>query len=47
MMVERFIQWVNTHQHVRWVPMIEIARAFRAKTAAPAGAKMPTGYGTN
>ena len=45
LMIERFIQWVNTHEQVRWVPMIEIARNFRAKNAAPTNARMPKGFG--
>ncbi|KAL5504924.1 hypothetical protein ACEPAH_7587 [Sanghuangporus vaninii] len=42
MMLERFITWVNTHEHVRWVPFIEMARAFRAKQAPVPGATMPS-----
>ena len=41
---ERFITWINTHEHVRWVPMIEMARSFRAKTQPAPGARMPTGF---
>ncbi|KAL5483460.1 hypothetical protein ACEPAI_8691 [Sanghuangporus weigelae] len=44
MMLERFITWINTHEHVKWVPMIEMARSFRAKKAPAAGARMPTGF---
>ncbi|KAI5114869.1 hypothetical protein M0805_004156 [Coniferiporia weirii] len=44
LMLERFIEWVNTHEHVQWVPMIEMARAFRAKTKPAVGARMPTGF---
>ncbi|KII85988.1 hypothetical protein PLICRDRAFT_165594 [Plicaturopsis crispa FD-325 SS-3] len=43
LMLERFIEWVNTHDNVHWVPMIDIAREFRAKQHPPAGAKMPKG----
>ncbi|KZV86906.1 glycoside hydrolase/deacetylase [Exidia glandulosa HHB12029] len=43
LMLEHFIEWVNTHEHVKWVPMIEMSRAFRAKNAPKAGAKMPKG----
>jgi hypothetical protein len=43
MMLERFIEWVNTHEGVEWVPMEEIARDFRERNEAPAGARMPKG----
>lgn len=41
---ERFIEWVNTHENVHWVPMIEMARDFRRKNEPATGAKMPSGY---
>ncbi|KAI0074762.1 glycoside hydrolase/deacetylase [Panus rudis PR-1116 ss-1] len=44
LMLERFIEWVNTHQDVHWVPMIDMANEFRAKRAPVAGAKMPAGF---
>ncbi|PAV17718.1 glycoside hydrolase deacetylase [Pyrrhoderma noxium] len=44
LMLENFIEWINTHEHVRWVPMIEMARAFRAKKAPVQGARMPAGW---
>ncbi|KJA23625.1 hypothetical protein HYPSUDRAFT_39813 [Hypholoma sublateritium FD-334 SS-4] len=44
LMLERFIEWVNTHDNVRWVPMIEMARDFRRKNKPAQGAKMPFGY---
>ncbi|KAI5119225.1 hypothetical protein M0805_002151 [Coniferiporia weirii] len=44
LMLERFIEWVNTHEHVQWVPMIEMARAFRAKNKPTVNARMPTGF---
>ncbi|KAF5370020.1 hypothetical protein D9758_001162 [Tetrapyrgos nigripes] len=44
LMLERFIEWVNTHENVHWVPMIEISNEFRAKNKPAAGAKMPTGF---
>jgi hypothetical protein len=28
---ERFIEWVNEHQNVHWVPFIEMAEDFKAK----------------
>jgi hypothetical protein len=43
LMLERFIEWVNGHDGVEWVPMIEIERDFRARTAVPEGARMPKG----
>ncbi|KAI5453040.1 hypothetical protein NCC49_006568 [Naganishia albida] len=43
LMLERFIEWVNGHDGVEWVPMIEIEKEFRARTAVPEGARMPKG----
>ncbi|KAL7419002.1 hypothetical protein Q5752_006687 [Cryptotrichosporon argae] len=43
LMLERFIEWVNTHDGVEWVPMIEIAKDFRERNPAPTGAAMPRG----
>lgn len=44
LMLERFIEWVNTHDNVQWVPFVEMARAFRAKNQPVPGAKMPAGF---
>ncbi|XP_006461706.1 hypothetical protein AGABI2DRAFT_193101 [Agaricus bisporus var. bisporus H97] len=44
LMLERFIEWVNTHENVHWVPMIDMAREFRAKNKPAVGAKMPRGF---
>jgi len=44
MMLERFIEWVNTHANVEWVPMIEMARSFREKEKPAVGARMPAGF---
>jgi len=44
LMLERFIEWINTHDNIHWVPMINMANEFRAKCNPPAGAKMPTGF---
>jgi len=44
LMLERFIEWINTHEHVRWVPMIEMARSFRSKVKPTDGAIMPKGF---
>uniref|UniRef100_A0A8H8CHA0 NodB homology domain-containing protein n=1 Tax=Psilocybe cubensis TaxID=181762 RepID=A0A8H8CHA0_PSICU len=43
LMLERFIEWVNTHENVHWVPMIEMARDFRKKNSPAPNAKMPVG----
>ncbi|EPQ57262.1 glycoside hydrolase/deacetylase [Gloeophyllum trabeum ATCC 11539] len=43
MMLERFIEWVNTHADVRWVKMHEMADEFRARVKPAAGARMPRG----
>ncbi|EKM56084.1 carbohydrate esterase family 4 protein [Phanerochaete carnosa HHB-10118-sp] len=44
LMLERFIEWVNTHEHVQWVPLIEMSNEFRARCPPPAGARMPAGF---
>ncbi|KAF5379511.1 hypothetical protein D9615_006525 [Tricholomella constricta] len=44
LMLERFIEWVNTHDNVYWVPMIEMAREFRSKNKPSPTAQMPRGY---
>ncbi|TFK82106.1 glycoside hydrolase/deacetylase [Polyporus arcularius HHB13444] len=44
LMLERFIEWVNTHEDVQWVRMIDMANEFRARVAPPAGARMPRGF---
>ncbi|KAH7926010.1 carbohydrate esterase family 4 protein [Leucogyrophana mollusca] len=44
LMLERFIEWVNTHDNVQWVPMYEMARDLRARKDPAPGAKMPKGY---
>ena len=31
LMHEKFIEWVNTHDGVEWVPMYQMARTFREK----------------
>ena len=42
---ERFIEWVNTHEGVQWVRMIDMANEFRSRVAPAANAIMPTGLG--
>ncbi|KAH9884937.1 glycoside hydrolase/deacetylase [Cubamyces lactineus] len=44
LMLERFIEWVNTHEDVQWVRMIDMANEFRARVAPPQGAAMPRGF---
>ncbi|CDO77225.1 hypothetical protein BN946_scf184747.g38 [Trametes cinnabarina] len=44
LMLERFIEWVNTHEDVQWVRMIDMANEFRARVAPPSGAVMPHGF---
>ncbi|KAH9939388.1 glycoside hydrolase/deacetylase [Epithele typhae] len=44
LMLERFIEWVNTHDHVHWVRMADMAADFRARVPPPPGARMPAGY---
>ncbi|TFK94928.1 glycoside hydrolase/deacetylase [Polyporus arcularius HHB13444] len=43
LMLERFIEWVNTHADVQWVRMIDMADEFRARVSPAAGAIMPQG----
>ncbi|WWC62963.1 uncharacterized protein I303_105561 [Kwoniella dejecticola CBS 10117] len=43
MMLERFIEWVNTHDGIEWVPMKDIAEQFRKSNEPPKGAVMPKG----
>ena len=41
---ESFIEWINTHENVQWVPMIEMSREFRRKNKVKPGAVMPKGF---
>ncbi|KAM5542437.1 hypothetical protein V8D89_003896 [Ganoderma adspersum] len=45
LMLERFIEWVNTHEDVQWVRMIDMANEFRSRVAPAPNAIMPTGLG--
>ncbi|KAG1857346.1 carbohydrate esterase family 4 protein [Suillus subalutaceus] len=44
LMLERFIEWINAHDDVKWVTFHEMAERFRAKNDPPPGAVMPKGY---
>ncbi|ETW84093.1 hypothetical protein HETIRDRAFT_314180 [Heterobasidion irregulare TC 32-1] len=44
LMLERFIEWVNAHDGVSWVPMIEMANEFRSRVKPREGAAMPRGF---
>ncbi|KIJ21036.1 hypothetical protein PAXINDRAFT_125661 [Paxillus involutus ATCC 200175] len=44
LMLERFIEWINTHEDVQWVKMHEMAEEFRSRVNPPLGAQMPKGY---
>ncbi|KAH7890930.1 carbohydrate esterase family 4 protein [Phlebopus sp. FC_14] len=44
LMLERFIEWINKHEHVQWVTMYEMAQDFRVRVDPPRGAQMPKGY---
>jgi hypothetical protein len=41
---ERFIEWINTHDNVKWATFHEMAERFREKNDPPPGAVMPKGY---
>ncbi|KAJ3763512.1 carbohydrate esterase family 4 protein [Lentinula raphanica] len=43
LMLERFIEWINTHENVHWVTTAQMAEEFRAKVKPVEGAKMPRG----
>ncbi|KAG6828500.1 hypothetical protein H0H92_007775 [Tricholoma furcatifolium] len=47
LMLERFIEWVNTHENVYWVPMIQMAQEFRSKQQPASDAQMPRGFGND
>jgi len=44
LMLESFIEWINEHENIHWVPMIEMSREFRRKNKAKSGAVMPKGF---
>ncbi|KAF9529006.1 glycoside hydrolase/deacetylase [Crepidotus variabilis] len=39
-MLERFIEWINTHTHVHWVPFVKRVDDFQSKNRPAATAKM-------
>lgn len=41
LMLERFIEWVNTHEGVEWVTMHEMNQDFRKRQPPKEGVKMP------
>ena len=43
LMIERFIEWVNTHENVHWVQWHEMAKEFREKNPPPVGVEMQRG----
>ncbi|TBU58655.1 glycoside hydrolase/deacetylase [Dichomitus squalens] len=43
LMLERFIEWVNTHEDVQWVRMLDMANEFRGRVSPAANAILPQG----
>ena len=41
LMLERFIEWINTHSDVHWVPLLDMALEFASKNPPAPGAKLP------
>ncbi|KAG9313243.1 carbohydrate esterase family 4 protein [Chiua virens] len=44
LMLERFIEWINTHADVKWATLHEMSEEFRSRVDPPAGAQMPKGF---
>ncbi|KAG0698192.1 carbohydrate esterase family 4 protein [Suillus ampliporus] len=44
LMLERFIEWINTHDNVHWVTLYGMAQEFRARQDPAPGAVMPKGF---
>lgn len=44
LMLERFIEWINMHEDVKWTTLYEMAQDFRTRQAAAPGALMPSGF---
>ncbi|KAG2144317.1 carbohydrate esterase family 4 protein [Suillus clintonianus] len=44
LMLERFIEWINTHDDVQWLTFYEMTQEFRAKQDPAPGAVMPKGF---
>jgi hypothetical protein len=42
-MLERFIEWINTHEDVVWCTMADMAQEFRSKVQPAEAAKLPAG----
>ena len=41
LMHERLIEWINTHEGVEWVPMIEMVEDFKRRNQPAEGAMLP------
>ncbi|KAF8555836.1 carbohydrate esterase family 4 protein [Imleria badia] len=44
LMLERFIEWINTHADVKWATLYEMSEEFRSRVNPHAGALMPKGF---
>ncbi|KAG2075511.1 carbohydrate esterase family 4 protein [Suillus decipiens] len=44
LMLERFIEWINTHDDVQWLTFYEMTQYFRATHDPAPGAVMPKGF---
>jgi peptidoglycan/xylan/chitin deacetylase (PgdA/CDA1 family) len=44
LMLESFIEWINTHDDVQWLTFYEMAQDFRATNDPAPGAVMPKGF---
>ncbi|KAG1850935.1 carbohydrate esterase family 4 protein [Suillus subluteus] len=44
LMLERFIEWINTHDDIQWLTFYEMTQDFRATNDPAPGAVMPKGF---
>ncbi|KAG1812862.1 carbohydrate esterase family 4 protein [Suillus subaureus] len=44
LMLERFIEWINTHDDIQWLTFYEMTQVFRATNDPAPGAVMPKGF---
>ncbi|KAG2042778.1 carbohydrate esterase family 4 protein [Suillus americanus] len=44
LMLERFIEWINTHDDIQWLTFYEMTQDFRATNDPAPGAIMPKGF---